>query len=319
MSSRLIFVFIDIILPLMTGYFLHQRHIVSERTNNLFIKLNIIVVITLLSIASFWVLPLSIDLLLLPIYGILFTIIPCLLAVVTFARSFPNYLDRGAYIMSATLSNVGTIGGLCAFILYDELGYAYVNLIATPQNILLVILCFPMAQYYLDKHKANVARTKFQVNLKEMFLTWNQLPFVGMLVGITLNLQGIPRPQIIADIFQSLVHVGAWIALIPVGYLIQFGKAQEYYGKILSLLSLRYIIVPAIMYCLACSFFTDQVILATMLIVALTPSAINAVLCARLYQLTVDITTAAFLLTTPIFLLIIFPLLYIYLTNGGSL
>lgn len=319
MSNRLFLVFIDIILPLMAGYYLHHKHIMSDRLNNLLIKCNIIIVLTLLSIASFWVLPLSVDLLLLPLYGILFTIVPCLLAIVTFAKTFSNYLDRGAYVMSATLSNVGTIGGLCAFILYDELGYAYVNLIATPQNILLVVLCFPLAQYYLDKHKASEAKTNFHLNLREMFITWNQLPFLGMLAGITLNIMEVQRPQPVADMFQCLVHAGAWISLTPVGYLMEFGKAREYYKKILSLLPLRYIIVPAIMYTIACTYFTDQVILASMLIVALTPSAINAVLCARLYNLNIDITTAAFILTTPIYLLVVFPILYLYITNGGNL
>lgn len=319
MSNRLFLVFIDIILPLMAGYYLHHKHIMSDRLNNLLIKCNIIIVLTLLSIASFWVLPLSVDLLLLPLYGILFTIVPCLLAIVTFAKTFSNYLDRGAYVMSATLSNVGTIGGLCAFILYDELGYAYVNLIATPQNILLVVLCFPLAQYYLDKHKASGAKTNFHLNLREMFITWNQLPFLGMLAGITLNIMEVQRPQPVADMFQCLVHAGAWISLTPVGYLMEFGKAREYYKKILSLLPLRYIIVPAIMYTIACTYFTDQVILASMLIVALTPSAINAVLCARLYNLNIDITTAAFILTTPIYLLVVFPILYLYITNGGNL
>lgn len=319
MSQRLILVFVDIVLPLLVGYLLCQKQIISDRINTALIRFNVVVLVTILSLASFWVLPLSVELILLPIYGIVFTILPCVVAMATFARTFPNYLDKGAYVLTATLSNMGTIGGVCAFILYDELGFAYVNLMATPQNILLIIMCFPLAQYYLDKHRAVEASTRFRLDLRAMFLTWNQLPFLGMLLGIYFNYIGMERPELVAALFKPLVHVSAWISLIPVGFLIDFGRARKCYGRIMSLLPLRFVIIPAIMYALASCFFTDQIILASMLIVALTPSAINAVICTRLYHLNVDIATTAFVVTTPIFLLVIYPILYFYLISGGRL
>jgi len=319
LSSRFLFVILDIIAPLVAGYFLNRRQLMNDRVNTFLIKTNIIVILTLMSISCFWILPLSAELLWLPIYGILFTLLPGGLAMAAFARRFRNYLDRGAYVVSAMMSNIGTIGGVCAYILYGELGFAYVNLMATPQNILLVVLCFPLARYYYDKHQAAEARVKFRFNLREMFLTWNQLPFVGMLVGMALKHYGVERPQAVADAFQVLVHAGAWVSLLPVGYLLNFSRASSYFGQVWTQLPLRYLLVPCLMFALAKLLFTDQIILACMLLVALTPSAINAVLTARLYQLNVDITTAAFLLTTPIFLVVIFPMLYFYLAWGGIL
>lgn len=319
MSQRLILVFVDIILPLIVGYLLCQRQIISDKLNTALIRFNVVVLVTILSLASFWVLPLSMELLLLPVYGIVFTFLPCVVAMATFARSFPNYLDRGAYVLTATLSNMGTIGGVCAFILHDELGFAYINLMATPQNILLVIMCFPLAQYYLDRHRAVESRTRFRLDLRAMFLTWNQLPFLAMLLGMYFNYMEIERPALVAQLFQPLVHVSAWISLLPVGFLLDFGRARAYYRRIWTLLPLRFVIIPAIMYMLATCFFADQVILTSMLIVALTPSAINAVICTRLYNLNVDIATSAFIMTTPIFLLLIYPILYFYITLGGTL
>ena len=76
--------------------------------------------------------------------------------------------------------------------------------------------------------------------------------------------------------------------------------------------------MPGIIYGLIRQLFTDQVLLGTLMIVAATPTAINAVITSRLYKLNVDLAIAAFLLTTAVFLLLIFPLLFFYIQSGGT-
>ena len=316
---RIIYVFTDLILPLICGYFFHKKHILSDHTNTILIKFNIIVILMLLAIFSFWTLPLTLNMLWLPMFGILYTIVPGLIAAFTFGKRFTNYLDRGAYIITCMLSNIGTLGGLCAFILYGEPGFAYVQLVATPQNILLVVLAFPIAQYFKDKQKAAEAKTKLRLSIREMFFTVNQLPFVGMLIGISLHQSGINRPDCISNFFPYLVHISSWISLLPVGFLINFADAGKCYRQILSMLPIRFIIVPLIFFTLAKSLYAEQTIIAVLLLIALTPSAINAVLTARLYQLNISITTAAFIMTTTIFIVGVFPLLFLYIKTGGQL
>ena len=315
---RIIYVFTDLVLPLALGYYLHQKQIISNKANNFLIHFNIIVVYTLLSLLSFWVLPLSPRLLWLPVFGILYAVIPGGLALLTFARRYRSDLDRGAYVMSAMLANIGTLGGLCGFILYNEIGFAYVQLVATFQNLLLVALCFPMAQYYYARHTAAQTHTRLHLSLREMFLSWNQLALLGMLAGMLLKSSGVERPPLLGSLFQSLVHIGAWISLLPVGYLMDFHRARLYYRQILDLLPLRFIIMPGIIYGLIRQLFTDQVLLGTLMIVAATPTAINAVVTSRLYKLNVDLAIAAFLLTTAVFLLLVFPLLFFYIQSGGT-
>ena len=152
--SRLIYVFTDLILPLIVGYFLHRKKLLPEWFTNWLIKFNVIVVYTLLTLLSFWVLPLSRDLLILFPFGALYVIVPGIIGALTFAKRHKSLLNRGAYVMSAMLSNIGTLGGVCAFILYDETGFAYTQIIGSCQNILLVLVCFPLAQYYHEKHFA---------------------------------------------------------------------------------------------------------------------------------------------------------------------
>ena len=48
---RILFVFTDLILPLVLGYYLHQRSIISDRLCNRLISFNIIWICTLLSLS----------------------------------------------------------------------------------------------------------------------------------------------------------------------------------------------------------------------------------------------------------------------------
>ena len=311
---RLIFVFVDMILPLAVGYIIHQRKLLPDSFNNILIRINIIFFITILTLFSFWILPLSPQMLLLPMFGILCTLLPALLAKFFFLKDYSDMLDRGSYLMCAMLSNIGTLCGLCAFLIYGEHGFAYIQLIASLQNILFIALCLPLAKYYRSKFEASVMKGGFHFSWR-MFITWNQLGLVGMVVGLALNISGVERPEVLGKIFRALIHVSAWSALMPVGYLIDFKNAKKWYSHLLSLIPLHFLFMPAIVYILALLLFDDPVIINTLILAAAAPSAINAVLAARINKLNVDFTIASFLLTTVIFLLILFPAFFIYVTK----
>ena len=222
-------------------------------------------------------------------------------------------------MVSAMLSNIGTIGGLCAFIMYGETGFAYIQLVAAPQNILMVAAAFPIAKYYYEKHKAAEKKARLQLSFREMFITWNQIGILGMVAGILLQVFGIQRPPVLGILFHNMVHILAWVSLLPVGYLIDFSRAGQYYRRVTSMLWLRFVIVPVIFYAGFKLLFTDQVLLGSLLIMSATPAAINSVLTAQLYKLNVDLTIASFLLTTIVFVLVVFPLFFFYIHFGGRL
>ena len=136
--ERILLVFTDILLPLAAGYFLKTHNLLTLKACNWLIRFNVVVMVTVMTLMSFWVLPLSAKLFWLPVIGVLITAVPGLIGARWFASRFDNELDRGACVISAMLSNIGTVGGLCAFILYGEEGFAYVQLVAAPQNILMV-------------------------------------------------------------------------------------------------------------------------------------------------------------------------------------
>lgn len=171
--TRLGLVFVDIVLPLLTGYLLKTHNIISQKTCSRLILFNVVVLYTFINFISFWGLELSASLLWLPIASIFLTIIPGIISYLFFAGAFKDELDRGAYIISSMLSNIGTLSGLSAFILFGEPGFAYVQLVAAPQNCLMVAICFPLARYFVARHDAQLAGTRLHLSVREMFFTVN--------------------------------------------------------------------------------------------------------------------------------------------------
>ena len=312
-TLRILYVFTDLILPLIVGYYLHRRHWVSDNIINKVIKFNVICVYTTLSLLSFWVLPLSWNLLLVPLFGALLVLLPGAIGYALFARRIENLLDRGSFIASAMLANLGTLGGVCAFILYNEEGYAYAQLIGTTQNFLLCIVVFPMAQYYYMKHTASIRKSSPAHTFREMFFSINQLSLLGMVTGLVLNAQGVERPAVLGEIFQSLVHIGAWIAMLPVGFLIDFRQVRRYANDIQTLTLLRFVITPLIFNTITYFTVSDKILWGTLLILTFCPTAINAVLACKIYKLNVDLSVSSFVITTAAFLFLLFPLLFFYL------
>ena len=296
---RLVYVFTDLIAPLIAGYFLHRKN-------------NVIIVYTLLTLLSFWVLPLSRELLFLFPFGALYVLVPGAIGALTFAKNHKSLLNRGAYVMSAMLANIGTLGGVCAFIHYDEEGFAYSQIIASCQNILVVLVCFPLAQYYHEKHFAG-NQLEHKTSLWKSLFSVNQMSILGIIAGLFLNATGIARPESLSTLFQGLVHFGAWTSLLPVGFLLNFSHTKFYYSRVWDLAILRFVIMPAFIYFVSRIFFTDAILLNTLFVCAMAPTAINAVLASRLYRLNVNLAITSFLMTTAAFLLVLFPTLFFIL------
>lgn len=355
-----------LLLPLVTGYALHRRGLMSDLLTNFLIKLNVRFVYGLLTLLSFWVLPLNRDLVVLLPFGILYVAVPGLAGMFLTRGKLPDPAERGASMMSSMLSNIGTLSGVCAFILYADPGFAYCQIIAAYQNILLMLVCFPLAGYFQDlKQRESLPEStsegrngkKDRVNASDRAETeatgdrvskggdavatdskklmqdqertadpehhgtdhrsgfhwgrlfgWNQVSLLGIGAGLLLNAAGVRRPELLGDIFPALVHAGAWIALLPVGCLISFRKARSYLGKVREITLLRFVLMPLFIWCAGRFFFTDPVLLDTMLLCALAPTAINAVLTSRLYGLNTDLAVSSFVSTTALYLLVIFPL-----------
>ena len=211
------------------------------------------------------------------------------------------------------MSNITTLGGVCAYIIYGEQGFAYAQIMGIFQTLMLVLAVFPMAQYYYLQHKNHGCGGKIHMRFLDIFLSWNQLSILGMAAGLALNAAGIERPPAAQAAFEGLIHFGAWFGMLPVGALVNLHRARRYAPYTLDLFALRFLILPVFMMAIAYPFVGDPVLLGAILVFSVTPGAINSVTAAKLYHLNVDYTISGFLTTSIAFFFLVYPALFFLL------
>ena len=311
-NTRIIYIFIDLILPLIIGYILHKKKWMGITTCNLLLKLNIRFIATVLALGSFWLMDINSKFLSIPLYGILVCIIPGLLSY-PLSRHLKNPRAEGSFLLTGYLSNIGTLVGLCCFVLYGEIGFAYVQAVAIFQNIFTLLFCIPLAGYYKQLSQARSFKASFKPQWRDIFISWNQLALIGVLAGFLLSINHVPRPTIFPVIFDSFVHIGAWIGMLPIGFLLKFSALKFYLRESLMMLPIKFIILPLLTYTVFSLISTDSLFINTMTLIGAAPAAINSIAISQLYKLNTNMATAIFMITTAIFFIIVFPVYYIFI------
>lgn len=305
-TLKVINFFADLILPLLIGYFLaHKTNVKKEKVDKL-MPLILYFFYPIMGVLSFWILKFQIDLLFLPILGFITPLIAGGLGFLRSKNRFENPLDQGSFIISAMISNRGTIGSVAAFILIGEIGYIYSQLSLLLNLALLFMICYPVAGYF--RQKCNGTEME-KVSIKSVLFSKSQIPLIGIIIGVILNISGIKRPDVLGDIFSIMIHVVAWMALLPIGMSIDFTEMKVYKKLAPEIMILKFLLTPLIAIFIAKIFISDELILKTMLIQFSTPTAINAVITTKLYNLNVHLTMMLFISTTALYIIVVFPLL----------
>ncbi len=313
-KMKLLVFAIDMICPLILGYLCKYQRILKDGFFNKMILNNILVVCPIVSFLSFWVLPVTRELLWLPLISLAMGFVPGAMAYFIAQRKYQDDRERGAYVMAASLSNLGTIGGICVFLIFGERGYGYQQIILLFQYVLMFMFCYPLAQYY--ENRAAAGKHGPKVSLRGVLFSKNQLAVLGILFGGLLQYAGVSRPQELDGVAQIFIHMGAWTGLIPVGYSTDFQKIRRYWLSLFDLSFIKFIAAPLTIYLLSHLVIRDGSMLGALLVLACMPSAVNAVVTARLYHLNVDLDVAAFIVTTMMFLFFVYPVLFLTLSQG---
>ena len=313
-QTKLMIFAVDLIGPLLLGYAGRYQRCVGDTFFNKMILNNIFVVCPVVSFLSFWVMPLTRDLFWMPVLSLALGFFPGMAAWWIARRKYLDYREQGAYVMAASLANLGTIGGICVYLVYGEQGYGYQQVATLFQYVLMFTFCYPLAQYY---ERCADGRSRTKVSFWSMVFSKNQIAVVGILMGGALQVAGIPRPAELAGVTPFFIHLGAWTGLVPVGYSLDFGRMRRYWLSLFDLAVLKFVAAPLLLYGLSGFVVESPAMRGSLLLLAATPTAINAVVAARLYHLAVDLTVAAFLVTTLLFLLVVYPALFLLLSHAG--
>lgn len=308
-TAKLTTVFVDMVLPLLVGYLLRRLPWDSARLFRGLIHVGIVILFPALTLFSIWGLKPVFDLVWLPAFGILLHLVPGGICLLRGRRRYGDSLDYGSYAIAGFLSNRVTLGSLSAYALYGETGYAYTQMIVLFDNLLTFGFAYPLAQHYRILHDQG---GKLQFDLKRTLLNRNQMPLLGMIIGALLNWQQIPRPESVLPVFDLAVHFAAWTFLLPVGHSIEFGEVRSYWRDAWEISLLKCALTPLLTLLPALVLIREPLALRTLLLLSAAPTAVNAVIVMKLFGLNLHLAVAAFVLSTAVYLLLVFPLFFFW-------
>jgi predicted permease len=311
--TRILYFLADVILPITAGYMLRKHFREKSSLFEGMIKWNILTVVPLLSMLSFWVIKLDTRLLWLPVLGVVMQIVPGLAGSLYARRKYESPLDRGGFMISSMLSNRGIIGMITVFILYGEEGYAMVRLVILFAGFMLYLIYFPIARHYYYIYE-NSKRNKHSL-IRSLF-NRNQAPVLGIIAGIVLNYMEVGRPMLFTGLFSVIIHISIWLYLLPIGYSIELNKVRTYLGSVWGILPIKFIITPSVTYLIARLIGLEGPALNTVLILSMTPTAVTALITTKLHNLNFHLAMSAYLLTTVVYLFIVFPFVFLAFILG---
>jgi len=297
---------IDLALPLACGYLLHYFGWLSRRHGDVIIKFTLRVVATALSLVSFWGAALALQLIWLPILGVAMQIVPGVVSGTLARRKYDGPLEQGGFVLATMLSNRGVVGTLSVFILYGEQGYVWARLVMLLAPLVQYLICFPLAQYYSARHRGDI---NGRPSLVSVLFSWNQMPVLGIAIGFALNFFDVARPGPIGDALPWMVHVLAWGVVLPLGASLNFRQLPRFLPDMIELLALKFMVTPLLVGLLSYAIGLRGDVLAAVTILAASPTAIMAVVAGRLYKLNVDLAMAAFVLSTVVYIVVVFPVI----------
>ena len=305
---KLLYFVIDVVCPLAVGYGLRRWQRRLEPVFDRVILFNLLVLGSTMGVLCFWVIPLNLSLIWAPILGVAMRLFPAGVCLLIARRKFEGDLERGSYAISGALSNRGVVGMLTVFILYGEAGYALNQLIMLLSPVTFYCLWLPLGRYFHDRHWG---RKGDGPSFWSVLFSRKQIPLIGVAIGLCLNVGGVPRPELLGDVLRSMVHVIAWLFLTPVGLSMDFGEMRKYWLSVVDLLPIKFLLAPLCAGVLAWLVGFRGTDLQIITIIAASPTAVNAVVVAKLEKLNVHVSVAAFMLTTVGYVVLVLPAILI--------
>ncbi len=322
------FVF-DLLLPIVVGYLLVRRtsSAISSPTHaetkastaHLQARLdrvmwgNIYFLTPVLTCLAFWSKDLRVQDLWLPAIGLLQQGLPLALGWWR-SHKFDNPSDRGSYLIASAFANRSVVGIISVWILYGQSGYAAARWVMVAGPFVFYFIGFALARHY---HSLDQGRQP-SFSLRALLFRKNQLPLLGIVVGITLNLLDTPRHEFLDRAFDPLVHVSAWLFMVPIGASLDFGEMRRYLKPVSDLLAIRFVITPLVCLAVVLALGMQGESFGVVMVLALTPASIGAVILTRLYKLNVHVAAAAYVLTLIVYFVLIFPLILLLSGLGNS-
>jgi len=325
MAFALLKTFLVLIVGTFSGYLcqklIDKNHWITPQTKkeiSIFLqKLAMLWFISITYIGSLWIFNIEsiTKIISMPFVGAVSTITGGSFAVIIAKYYHYNRVNIGSMFSCGYFANNVTLGGMICFFYLGEEGYALVPIFTFFMRLLYYGVGYPIAHMYAEDFVEQKETTKRIIEvIKDPFF------YVGVgsvLVGISLNLSSLKRPEIYTTINEILIPLTTFILLFSVGLTFKFSHVSKYLKECFLISLVKFIVVPVTILLLALLLdyqsINQGLPLKVSLILSSMPVAFNSVITANIYNLNLDLVNSCWIFTTFAVLLVL-PLL-IFVVN----
>jgi hypothetical protein len=198
--------------------------------------------------------------------------------------------EKGVLILSAAFGNVTYLGipVLTSLYGYEAAKYAlFYDLLATTP--ILWLIGAPIAAKYGEGKKIEIAESlKAIISLP---------PIWGILIGIILNLTGIPLPSFMTKALDMLSSIVIPLMIFSIGLALSILKVKHAY-IIIPAVIIKLIVSPFISFIAAYSLGLDRIALASCFIEGAMPTMVLSLLIAARFKLDTSLSAFTIVVTT---------------------
>jgi predicted permease len=270
-----------------------------KRYSSLIMRLAILLFDTPILIYSFWIFDSKklTEYSLIPVMGAVLVLVPMWLASVFAKRILPEKKSQGSFILSAAFSNIGSTGGsFITYLLFGLHGLSLGYLYLLPYPLLVFTMGFSIARKYSSDER---------VHLKDYFLNiitnlFSLVPLLAMAAGFILNISSITPPDILVPLSDIWIKSGLGVMCFAIGMTLKLQRISSLIKPILSLCSIKFILIPCIAAAAVLLFYGSFSPLAAKIIMiqSFMPAAIYSVITANLFGLDRDLVNSLWISST---------------------
>lgn len=219
-------------------------------------------------------------------------------------------LDRqqtGSFYCCGTFTNIGAVGGLVCLLFLGENSIALVALYRLIEEIYYFSVSFPIARWYGEKKSGSLPG--FRDFRFDPILA---VIVCALLLGISLNIAGVPRPEIFGFFASATMLVATVFFLFAIGLTLRPSSVASYWPQSLVMCGIKFAGIPIVVTALAKGIgyggIEGGLPLKVVCILSAMPVAMTALVPPSLFNLDVDLANACWIFTT-LGLVLILPVL----------
>ncbi len=311
---QFIIFWIIIVIPFFCGSRLKKRLSDPNRTARKLIRTNLILLEPLILFWTIWGLNLSRDVIVLPFAGLITVSIGFLLGKSILPFLHLKQKSHDSYLISSILSNQGmTLGGLMCYLIAGEQGLGLASIYIIYYLPFVFVFIFPFARYSSLKQE-NPEHSRNRITFRDFrsfFFNLQNLPLLGIITALFLQVGGINRPDIYFPL--NILLIGAIsIYYLTLGINFEIGDVWSYRKEQIALSISKFLILPCLTLTAIHFIDLDKTIETVIIVQSFMPAAIYSVLSSILYDLDSRLNSSLFVLNSLIFLTVILPLLLLF-------